>query len=506
MNPLYQKLENIVSKNYISDNIIIRHAYSRNVDPVLQGVPDIVIRPKDALEISEILKVANDENIPVTPRGGGDCEFGGSKPIGDGGIVLDMKRMNNIINLDEDNLIITVEAGISWGKLNEYLCHYGLYTGCMGPGSGMTASVGGGISHHSNGGGGSAKYGPCTNQLVSLEVVLPTGEIIETGSQANKYSKVPFNRFGNGPDLAGLFCGDNGIMGVKTKVSLQVFPKPLFANYKTFLMPRKSEVISGKIFSEIRQKGIEIYDAMYIMDLIVRLGCEQGLFPMWDKLKKKKAIFFYTVQANSETELNEKVKQLDNIISERNKCEYLGDEISDGNMAKWHYTEQGHWQFYHNLWGMFPAFEPLTAECSTTIDLFPKILHDIEQWDMEHTSEMNKIMEITKMRPISGSGPIVLGKGHEIGLSCGFNSFTSYYNGEVHEIIEELNIKLWRSLLERVTKWGVQWYMMGDIMSRVMADIGAYPDEYYNFMKSIKITLDPKCILSRGKFNFWKNP
>jgi len=137
-----------------------------------------------------------------------------------------MKRMNKIINLDQDNLIVTVEAGISWGKLNEYLCHFGLYTGCMGPGSGMTAAVGGSISHHSVGGGGCAKYGACTNQLVSLEVVLPTGDIIETGSQANKYSKSPFNRFGNGPDLAGLFCGDNGIFGVKTQVSLQIFPRP----------------------------------------------------------------------------------------------------------------------------------------------------------------------------------------------------------------------------------------------------------------------------------------
>ena len=82
MSDLYQKLENIVSKKYISNNIIVRHAYSRNVDQILQGVPDIVIRPKDAKEISEILKIANEENIAVIPRGGGDCEFGGSKPIG----------------------------------------------------------------------------------------------------------------------------------------------------------------------------------------------------------------------------------------------------------------------------------------------------------------------------------------------------------------------------------------------------------------------------------------
>ncbi|MHA1669388.1 MAG: FAD-binding oxidoreductase, partial [Promethearchaeota archaeon] len=263
MTELYQKLEEIVSKKYISNSIYVRHAYSRNVDPVLQGVPDFVIRPKNAQEIAEILKIANEENIAVIPRGGGDCEFGGSKPLDDSGIVLDLKRMNDVINLDQENLIVTVEAGISWGKLNDYLCNFGLYTGCLGPGSGLTASVGGGISHQSVGGGGCAKYGSCTNQLVSLEVVLPTGEIIETGSQANKYSKLPFNRFGNGPDFSSLFCGDNGIFGVKTQVSLQVFPKPPFADYKTFLMPRKSEEVSAKIFTEFRRKGIDVYDSMY---------------------------------------------------------------------------------------------------------------------------------------------------------------------------------------------------------------------------------------------------
>ncbi|MCJ7650071.1 MAG: FAD-binding oxidoreductase [Candidatus Lokiarchaeota archaeon] len=499
---LYNKLESIVSKKYISNSIYVRHAYSRNVDPILQGVPEMVIRPKDAHEISEILKVANKSKIPVIPRGGGDCEFGGSKPIGDVGILLDMKRMDNIINLDEENLIVTVEAGISWGKLNEYLCNFGLYTGCMGPGSGMTASIGGGISHHSVGGGGCAKYGACTNQLVSLEVVLPTGDIIETGSQANKFSQTPFNRFGNGPDLAGIFCGDNGIFGIKTKVSLQVFPRPEFAEYKTFQLPRKEREVSAKILSEIRHKGIDVYDAMYIMDLIIRISTEQGAFPMFEDLKKKRGIMFYTVEANSEQELDQKVKQLDRIM-EDNKAEYLGPEISDGNLAKWHYTEQGHWQFYHNLWGLFPAMEPLTGECFCPINDYPKILNDIDQWDMENDSEMRKIFEITKTRPISGSGPILLIDGNNVEITCGFTSFGSYFDGETHDIIEEINLKLWRSFLERVTRHGVQWYMMGDFMSRLMVDVGAYTEEYYNMMRSIKKQLDPNMIISRGKFNFW---
>ena len=499
---MFQKLENIVKEKYISNSLYVRHAYSRNVDPVLQGVPDIVIRPKDAKEISEILKVANEENISVTPRGGGDCEFGGSKPIGDGGIVLDLKRMNNIVNLDQDNLIVTVDAGISWAKLNEYLCHFGLYTGCLGPGSGLTASVGGGISHQSVGGGGCAKYGSCTNQLVSLEVVLPTGEIIETGSQANKYSKFPFNRFGNGPDLASLFCGDNGIFGVKTKASLQIFPKPPFANYKTFLMPRKSEEISAKIFTEFRHKGIDVYDSMYFMDLLVRVGTEKGIFPLWENLKRKRGTMFYTVEANSEKELEEKVKQLDKIFLQ-NKAEELGPEIADGNIGKWHYEEQGHWLIAHNLWGLVPGFTALDAECHTSISAYPKILKDVELWDIEHSKEMEQILEIAGMRPISGAGPIILIGDQNVELTTGFTSFESYIDGKNYEIIKELNIKLWKSLLERITKHGVTWYMLGDILSRLLVEIGAFQPEYLQFLKLIKKTLDPRFILSRGKFNFW---
>jgi FAD/FMN-containing dehydrogenase len=502
MTEVYKKLENIVKEKYISNSLYVRHAYSRNVDSVLQGVPDFVIRPKDAKEISEILKVANEENISVTPRGGGDCEFGGSKPIGDGGIVLDLKRMNNVINLDQENLVVTVEAGISWAKLNEYLCHFGLYTGCLGPGSGLTASVGGGISHQSVGGGGCAKYGSCTNQLVSLEAVLPTGEIIETGSQANKFSKFPFNRFGNGPDLASLFCGDNGIFGVKTKASLQIFPKPPFADYKTFLMPRKSEEISAKIFTELRLKGIDVYDSMYFMDLLVRVGTEKGIFPLWENLKRKRGTMFYTVEANSEKELEEKVKQLDKIFLQ-NKAEELGSEIADGNIGKWHYEEQGHWLIAHNLWGLVPGFTALDAECHTPITAYPGILKDVELWDLEHSNEMEKILEISGMRPISGAGPIILIGDHNVELTTGFTSFESYIDGKNYEFIKELNIKLWKSLLERITKHGVTWYMVWDILSRLLVEIGAFQPEYLQFLKSIKKTLDPRFILSRGKFNFW---
>lgn len=147
--------------------------------------------------------------------------------------------------------------------------------------------------------------------------------------------------------------------------------------------------------------------------------------------------------------------------------------------------------------------EPLTGECFCPINNYPKILNDIDQWDMENDAEMRKIFEITKTRPISGSGPILLIDGNNVELTCGFTSFGSYFNGEIHEIIEEIDLKMWKSFVERVTRHGVQWYMMGDFMSRMMVEIGAYSEEYYNMMRNIKKQLDPNMIISRGKFNFW---
>jgi len=239
------------------------------------------------------------------------------------------------------------------------------------------------------------------------------------------------------------------------------------------------------------------------MDIIVRLGCEFGMLPLWEQLKRKRGILFYTVEANSEAELNEKSKQLDDIILNK-KCEELGPEISDGNMAKWHYVEQGHWQMYHNLWGIVPALEPLSCECFVPANMYPTILDDLDQWDMENNEDMNKFTEVTGQRPITGSGPIFLIDGNNVELTCGFTSFPSYYDGKVHEEWDEINLKLWKSLLGRLTtKWGVQWYMMGEMASRIMVEVDAFTPEYYKALKAIKNTLDPNYILSRGKFEFW---
>ncbi len=454
-----------------------------------------MVRPCSAEEIAEILKVANVEKLKITPRGGGCCEFGGSKPIGNGGIVLDLKRMDKILEINEDNMSVTVEAGISWGALNAVLAKQGLYTGCMGPGSGTVASVGGGISHNSVGGGGCAKYGACTKQLLGLEVVLPTGKIIHTGAQANKFTKVPFGRFGNGPDLAGLFLGDNGIFGVKTKVTLQIFPRPKVANYKTFNMKGNTAQSAAKIMQQVRRAGIDVYDLMYLPEIVTMIYAAQDVFKPWKNIKRLKGIVFYTVEANSDTELAEKSKSLDNIIIAEKGTE-IGPEIVDGNIAKWHYVEQGHWQLYHSLWGVTPTSKTCTAECFAPIKDFPSILTDLDTWEGEHKAEIDKINAIVGARPLVGSGPIMLLGENDVEITCGFTSYP-------HREARDLNLSLWQSVVELVTQRGVQWYMMGEFCSQIFTNMGAYTPEYYALLQCLKKTLDPNTVLCPGKFNFF---
>jgi len=250
---------------------------------------------------------------------------------------------------------------------------------------------------------------------------------------------------------------------------------------------------------DIRRKGIDIYDTIYIPQVIVATSAPLGLFPMWDHLKKKRGILFYTIEANSDIELTERVKQLDEIFLSK-KTEVLGPEISDGNFAKWQYENP--WHLYHNLWGIVPASEPFTAECFTPINMLPDLFRDTEAWEAENRENMNQISNITgNITILSGSGPIALVDGNNVEYTVGFNTSRSYYDGKNYKIIDDLNLKLWKSLLIRMFKHGVQYYMFGTLPSSLMVEIGAYSVEYYNLLKSIKETIDPNFILSRGKFN-----
>jgi glycolate oxidase len=178
-------------------------------------LPDVVIKPKTAGEISQILQICNAHKIPVTPRGAGTGLSGGALPHL-GGVLLSLERLNNIINIDERNLQVTTEPGVITEVLQNTLKAKGLFYP-PDPSSRGSCMIGGNISENS-GGPKAVKYGVVKDYVLNLEVVLATGEILWTGANVLKNA--------TGYNLTQLIVGSEGTLGIVTKIVLKLIPHP----------------------------------------------------------------------------------------------------------------------------------------------------------------------------------------------------------------------------------------------------------------------------------------
>jgi glycolate oxidase len=182
--------------------------------------PEVVVLPETSDQVAHIVCLANKERIPVVPRGAGTGMTGNCVPICRG-ILLDMKKMSRIIEIDKGNMVVTTQSGICLEKLDEELRKHGFICG-HDPASFPSATVGGAIS--TNGlGCRAAKYGPMAQQVVGLKVVLPTGELIKVGGGTS--GKVGKTSVGYGA-LRSLFIGTWGTLGIVTEATLRIFPLP----------------------------------------------------------------------------------------------------------------------------------------------------------------------------------------------------------------------------------------------------------------------------------------
>ncbi len=188
--------------------------YSHDELGGVQSWPDVVVRAKTAREVSDVMKYAYDNCIPVTPRGAGTGLVGSSVAM-EHGIMLDTTLMNQILELDEANLTLTVEPGVLLMDLASYVDDRGfLYP--PDPGE-KSATIGGNISTNA-GGMRAVKYGVTRDYVRGLEVVLPNGDIVEFGGKVVKNS--------SGYDLKDLIIGSEGTLGIITKAILKLLPKP----------------------------------------------------------------------------------------------------------------------------------------------------------------------------------------------------------------------------------------------------------------------------------------
>ncbi|MCD4677189.1 MAG: FAD-binding oxidoreductase [Desulfobacula sp.] len=215
-----KRLCEIVGEKNATDMKHIRYAYSYDLSFVKPKLPDYVVMPTSVEQVQGIMKFANQEKISVTPFTAGS-NIGGLCIPENGGILLDMKRMDKIIRIDEESHYTIIEPGVSHAKLASALAKYNLrWSWPVGPPSGSVSSNA--LCHGI--GGLSGRYGLNSEEITSMEVVLPTGELVRVGSCAIQedawHSCMPL------PRVDGLFTGWLGTTGVITKIGVRIHPMP----------------------------------------------------------------------------------------------------------------------------------------------------------------------------------------------------------------------------------------------------------------------------------------
>lgn len=229
------------SEHLFSDPESLQH-YSHDETEDLRFLPYVVVKPRTPEEISAIMKIANHELIPVTPRGAGTGLSGGALPVM-GGILMSLERMNSIIEIDERNLQATVEPGVINQVLRDAVEPKGLFYP-PDPASRGSCFIGGNVAENA-GGPKAVKYGTTKDYILNCEVVLPSGEIIWTGANVLKNS--------TGYNLTQLMVGSEGTLGIVTKIVVRLIPLP--KQNLIMLVPFKSAEKACEAVSAVFRAG-----------------------------------------------------------------------------------------------------------------------------------------------------------------------------------------------------------------------------------------------------------
>ena len=268
------QIKSIVGAEYVFTDEESFEKYGRDETEKLHYSPAVVVKPRKTEEIAALMQLANKHLIPVTPRGAGTGLTGGALPHL-GGLVIAMERFNQILDIDERNLQVTTEPGVITEVLQNAVKEKGLFYP-PDPASKGSCFIGGNISENS-GGPKAVKYGVVKDYVLNLEIVLPTGEIIWTGSNVLKNA--------TGYNLTQLIVGSEGTLGIVTKIVLRLIPHPKFD--LLMLAPFDSLEKASEAVSAIFRAGITP-SAMELMEIeSIKLAsklCESTAITITDNL------------------------------------------------------------------------------------------------------------------------------------------------------------------------------------------------------------------------------
>ena len=205
-------------------------------------LPIAVVQPGSLADLQAIARIAAGAGIALVPRGGGASYTDAYLPSTANSLLIDTGRMNRILEINDTDMYVTVEPGITWADLTAKLGERGLRTAFWGPFSGLAATVGGSMSQNAVS-LGSGNYGCSAETALSFDIVLPGGELLRTSSQAIENGS-PFFRW-YGPDLTGLFTGDAGSLGIKASITLRLIPAPTHFAAASFGFEQFNDMADG---------------------------------------------------------------------------------------------------------------------------------------------------------------------------------------------------------------------------------------------------------------------
>jgi glycolate oxidase len=449
-------LVDLLGKDRVFTGENINDDYSHDELGGVSKYPDAMVEVLNAEEVSKIMSYAYKNNIPVVARGSGTGLVGSSVPI-EGGIMINLTKMNNIIELDEENLTLTLEPGVLLMDIAKFVESHDLFYP-PDPGE-KSATIGGNISTNA-GGMRAVKYGVTRDYVRGLEIVLPNGAILELGGKIVKNS--------SGYSIKDLICGSEGTLGIITKIILKLLPLPKQSISLLVPFPDLDKAIST-VPKIIKSKSIPT--AIEFMQREVILAAEEFLGKKFPD-NSSDAYLLLTFDGNSKEQIEADYEKVAEICLQEGALDVY---ISDTDERK------------ESVWSARGAF--LEAVKATTTDM--------DECDV--VVPRNKVAEFIK---------------YTNELQRQFNirirSFGHAGDGNLHVYIlkDELSDEEWKKKLSDV--FDCMYKKSEELQGAVSGEHGIgyakkkyifrqYGDEYMKLMRNIKLAFDPKNILNPDK-------
>jgi len=314
---IIKELQDIIGAAFVitSEEKMEMYSHDETSDKMWEKMPEVVVLPANAQEISEIVKLANRELIPITPRGGGSGLAGGAVPML-GGMVLSLERMHEIYEIDTENLFMVLQPGVTTGTVQKEAKKFNLfYAG--DPCSAESSFIGGNVATNA-GGNKAVKYGVTGRHVYGLEVVMADGEIVTYGGKNVK--DVTFY------DIIHLMVGSEGTLGIITKVWLKLMP--LSEYVADLLIPFPDMQSAIKVVPMIMTAGI-IPTSLEFMDRLSVLAAEQYLNKKLPFSQESGAYIICEVEGNTEQQVQADYENIGKLCMENGALEvFVADNIS----------------------------------------------------------------------------------------------------------------------------------------------------------------------------------